>query len=95
MHERALPVDRIKAIFEKRLGILVPGVESDLFAAGTLDSLSFINLLLHLESEFGISIPLEKLDLGQFSTVNSIAVYVCEMQGENAEYRSRLASSAG
>lgn len=95
MRERVLPVDRIKAIFERRLGILVPAADADLFAAGTLDSLSFINLLLHLESEFGISIPLEKLDLEQFSTVNRIAVFVADAKGESASYDTRLVQGAG
>ncbi len=95
MHERALPVERITAIFERRLGILVPAADADLFAAGTLDSLSFINLLLHLESEFGISIPLEKLDLEQFSTANRIAAFVVDTQGGSASYDARLVQGAG
>lgn len=95
MHERALPVDRIMAIFERRLGILVPSSDADLFSEGTLDSLSFINLLLHLESDFGISIPLEKLDLEQFSTVNRIAAFVVDAQRASATFDAPLVSSAG
>lgn len=95
MHERALPVDRITRIFEHRLGIAVPAADADLFMAGSLDSLSFINLLLHLESEFGISIPLEKLDLERFSTVHSIATYVVEARDESTSFGPRLATSSG
>ncbi len=95
MHERALPVDRITAIFEGRLGILVPAADADLFSTGSLDSLSFINLLLHLESEFNVSIPLEKLDLEQFSTVNRIAAFIADAQGETTAFDSQLATSVG
>lgn len=76
MHGQAQRADRVAQILERRLGIRVPDSDANLFAAGVLDSLSFINLLLHLESEFGIVISLEQLDLEQLNTVNRIAAYV-------------------
>lgn len=95
MHAKALPVDRIMAIFERRLGILVPAPDTDLFDAGLLDSLSFINLLLHLESEFGISVPLEKLDLEQFGSVHRIAAFVADAADDAASFDTHLVTSAG
>lgn len=94
MHGRAQRVERITAIFEQRLGIHVPGADTDLFAAGAVDSLSFINLLLQLELEFDLTIPLAHLDLEQFNTVNRIAAYVDHAIGETSRCGPRVLSSA-
>lgn len=95
MHGQAQRADRVLEILERRLGIRVHGPDTDLFDAGVLDSLSFINLLLHLESEFGIMISLDRLDLERFNTVNRIASFVGEASGEPAEFGARALSSAG
>jgi D-alanine--poly(phosphoribitol) ligase subunit 2 len=92
MHGQAQRAERITTILERRLGIRVGGPDTDLFAAGVLDSLSFINLLLHLESEFGITIPLDRIDLERFNTVNRIAAFVAHATGEPV---ARAVSSAG
>lgn len=95
MHGQAQRAERILTILERRLGIRVDGLDTDLFAAGVLDSLSFINLLLHLESEFGITIPLDRLDLERFNTVNRIAAFVAHAAGDSVEFGPRAVSSAG
>lgn len=95
MHGQAQRADRVAQILERRLGIRVPGPDTDLFTAGVLDSLSFINLLLHLESEFGIAIPLDQIDLEQFNTVKRIAAYVDGATGAPVEFDVRALSSAG
>ena len=95
MHGKAQLAEKVRQIFEQRLGIPVTDPDADLFAGGVLDSLSFINLLLHLESEFGITIPLERLDLGQFSSVDRIAGFVARETGGGSLFAPRLLSSAG
>jgi methoxymalonate biosynthesis acyl carrier protein len=95
MHGKAQLAEKVREIFEKRLGIHVPGDDADLFAEGVVDSLSFINLLLHLESEFGITIPLERLDLAQFNTVDRIASFVARATGGGMQFAAQLMSSAG
>ena len=95
MHGKAQLAEKVRVIFERRLGIAVPGDDADLFAGGVLDSLSFINLLLQLESECGITIPLERLDLGQFSSVERIAGFVARETGAGPAFAPSMLSSTG
>ena len=64
---------RVQRIFLERMQFDVPSVEEDLFDSGVVDSLSFVELLVHLEEEFGKRIEIEKLDLDDFRTVAKIA----------------------
>jgi acyl carrier protein len=42
-------------------------MEEDLFEAEILDSLSFVDLLMHIEQEFDIRISIDELEDGKFS----------------------------
>lgn len=64
---------RVQRIFLERMQFDVPSPEEDLFEAGVVDSLSFVELMVHLEEEFGKRIELEELDLDDFRTVARIA----------------------
>lgn len=64
---------RVQRIFLERMQFDVPSPQADLFDSGVVDSLSFVELLVHLEEEFGQRIELEALDLDDFRTVAKIA----------------------
>lgn len=64
---------RVQRIFLERMQFDVPSPQADLFDSGVVDSLSFVELLVHLEEEFGQRIELEELDLDDFRTVAKIA----------------------
>lgn len=64
---------RVQRIFLERMQFDVPSPQADLFDSGVVDSLSFVELLVHLEEEFGKRIELEELDLDDFRTVAKIA----------------------
>ncbi len=64
---------KVAAIFAERLNIDVPSPETDLFEEGLLDSLGFVELLMHLEQEFGVTVTPEQLDLDNFRTLARIA----------------------
>lgn len=64
---------RVQRIFIERMQFDVPSPQADLFDSGVVDSLSFVELLVHLEEEFGKRIELEELDLDDFRTVAKIA----------------------
>ena len=68
--------DRIAGIFAGVLNIDVPDAETDLFESGVLDSLAFVELLLHLEREFGIAASVDDLELENFKTIAHIAEFV-------------------
>jgi len=67
---------RIARIFETRLNLVVPSVETDLFDTGALDSLSFVELLVHLEREFGMQIPFADVELDYFRSIARIATFI-------------------
>jgi acyl carrier protein len=51
----------------------VPSSESDLFESGLLDSLTFVDLLVHLEEEFSLKLKLDEIDLDSFRSISRIA----------------------
>ena len=68
--------DRIARLFAGALSIEVPSADTDLFESGILDSLAFVELLLHLEREFGVTASVDDLELENFKTVGRIAEFV-------------------
>ena len=68
--------ERIAMIFPHLLHIDPPAIDTDLFDSGVLDSLGFVELLLRLEQEFGVSVALDDLELDNFRTVGRIAEFV-------------------
>ena len=70
--------ERIAGIFAAALNMDVPSADTDLFEAGLLDSLAFIELLLQLEREFGVATVLEDLEADNFRSIARIAAFVSE-----------------
>jgi D-alanine--poly(phosphoribitol) ligase subunit 2 len=56
----------------------VKSAETDLLQAGVLDSASLIQLLLALEERFGVSIPMEAVEIDSLRTAAGIAELVRE-----------------
>lgn len=67
---------RVAALFTERLHLAAPAPDADLFAEGVLDSLYFVELLLRLEREFGLTIAPEDVDLDRFRSIAGIARFV-------------------
>jgi acyl carrier protein len=70
---------RLHGLFLDRLHVDVPAAETDLLESGSLDSLQFVGLLAHVESEFGVCIPLADLELDRVSTLTALARLVREL----------------
>jgi acyl carrier protein len=66
-------VDRVRLLIEDVLNIEVPDEDTDLIHSGVLDSLALVSLIVGIEQEFQLELPLEDLDLDQFRSVGSIA----------------------
>lgn len=58
--------------------------DGDLFGAG-MDSMGIMQLLLHLEEEFGVKIPMGEVTTENFSTTAAIARLVAAKTNEHAE----------
>lgn len=65
--------DRVQRLFVETLKIPAPAPATDLIETGVLDSLALVELLFALEQEFGVTIPLEELDIDSFRSIESIA----------------------
>ena len=68
--------DTVVTIFRNKLEFEVPGVETDLLETGMMDSLKLVELVFHLEQEFGITISMGTLELDQFRTIANIVQFV-------------------
>jgi len=71
--------DAVKAItelFQQELNIMVPSPDTDLIEEGLIDSLMLVSLIMHLESQYGITVAFEDIDLDNFRTVNAIEHFV-------------------
>ena len=68
--------ERIAVIFSQALHLDVPAHDTDLFDTGVLDSLAFVELLLQLEREFGVTTTVDDLDVETFRSIACIADFV-------------------
>ena len=67
---------RIGKVFTDKLNIEIPASDIDLFETGVLDSLAFVELLLHLECEFGVTVPVDDLEIDNFRSITRVADFV-------------------
>ncbi|HYD68790.1 acyl carrier protein [Azospirillum sp.] len=61
------------ALFRDDMHIVVPSPDTDLIEEGLLNSLVFVDLIVLLEERFGLTMPLESLEIDQLRTVGGIA----------------------
>ena len=69
---------KIRAILHE-LMITVPDDETDLVATAALDSLSLVNLIMELETQFAITIDFDTLELESFRSVSSMSSYLSSL----------------
>src|ERR1051325_2637128 len=68
--------DQIKTLFHTSLGLEIPSDDTDLFEAGILDSMSFVELLFHFENAFGITLSLAEVDFDHFRSLQKMAAFI-------------------
>jgi acyl carrier protein len=67
---------RIDAILRDELKLKVPSPDTDLLAAGLIDSLALVNLIFHLEQTFSVTTTVDDLDPDNFATVERMTRFV-------------------
>jgi acyl carrier protein len=72
---------RVAALLLERLHLDVPSAETDLIDTGALDSMLFVELLAQLESEFGVAVGLDDIEVNAFRSIRSIAEFVRRRTG--------------
>lgn len=68
--------ERIAGLIAGALHIEAPAVDTNLFDAGVLDSLAFVELLVQLEQEFGVTTSVDDLEADNFQSIASIADFI-------------------
>jgi methoxymalonate biosynthesis acyl carrier protein len=68
--------DQIAAFFSERLNLTVSSPAEDLFETGVLDSLAFVDLVMHLEQRFDIRISTDEMEPDNFRSIVKIAAFV-------------------
>src|SRR5262249_9234159 len=85
---------RIRRVFRDKLKLEVPSVDTDLFETAVVDSMLFVDLLLNLQREFGITMALEDIELDNFTSIERITEFVANRvawaEGHGARARSEL-----
>jgi methoxymalonate biosynthesis acyl carrier protein len=77
MTARVNPVtERLATLFAEELHVDVPDSGVDLLATARLDSLGVVELIMHIEKDFGMRVELEDLELENFRTIDSIAAFI-------------------
>lgn len=75
-------LDELMTLFRSRLNIDIPDPSLDLLEEGYLDSMLLIELMLLLETDFGITLDVENLDLDRLRSVESIGDLInVELEG--------------
>jgi D-alanine--poly(phosphoribitol) ligase subunit 2 len=73
--------NRITRLLADAMNLEISSDDTDLFEAGLLDSLTFVELLVHLEREFGVTTSVDDLKVDNFNSVANIAAYVAARTG--------------
>ena len=63
-------------LFREKLNVEVPSEDVDIIEEGLLDSLGLVQLLLHIEQEFQVSVNLGDLEIDTFRTVRNISGFL-------------------
>lgn len=63
----------IRAVLREHLAIMVDSPDVDLLEAGLIDSIGLVELILQLEDRFGVTLPMDTLEIDDFRSINKIA----------------------
>jgi acyl carrier protein len=66
----------IQALLSSKLSISVESIDTELLDSAILDSMTLVQLILALEQEHKVELPLHELEIECFSTVRRIAELV-------------------
>lgn len=73
-------VNDIRTLLAGKLMLEVASPDTDLLKTGMLDSLRLVELLFHLEEQFGLRIAIEELDPDDLRSINTIAQLMIRQQ---------------
>ncbi len=84
----------IQALLSSKLSVRVESADAELLESGLLDSMTLVQLILALEREYKLDLPVHELEIESFSTVGRIAELVSSRARAQAAAASRSGSTA-
>jgi D-alanine--poly(phosphoribitol) ligase subunit 2 len=75
-------VDRLQTLIADALSIEVPGTHTDLIDSGLIDSLALVTLIVEIEQEFRVELPLDDFDVDRFRSVDRMAQFIAEVNSQ-------------
>jgi acyl carrier protein len=69
-------IDRVRLLIQDALSVDVPDGDTDLIESGLIDSLGLVTMIVEIEQEFRVELPLDDLDVDRFRSVNRIAEFL-------------------
>jgi acyl carrier protein len=71
---------QVQALLAEKLFVTVESHETDLLAAGILDSLTLVQMLIHLEERFGLRVAVEDLEIEDLRSIHAVARLVARQK---------------
>jgi acyl carrier protein len=68
--------DKLIELLQQEIDLAVPSVDTDLIEQGVIDSMIVAEIVLLLERELDITIPLEELEIETFRSVRLLAAFL-------------------
>jgi acyl carrier protein len=75
---------RLERVFEDALSMAAPPSDTDIVEAGLIDSLAMVTLLFEIEQEFGLTMPLDWLEIEDLRSTERIAQLISRLREEPA-----------
>ncbi len=72
----------VAGVLSEKLNVEVPSEDADLFETGILDSQKFVELLLHIEQQFGTRIEIEDFEIENFRSIDRIGALILKHKNE-------------
>jgi acyl carrier protein len=72
----AVIAERYREFLRKSLPVTDIGGDDDIFQMGFVNSLFAMQIILFVESEFGITVENEDMEIANFNTVNALVQFV-------------------
>lgn len=63
----------ISTLLTSKMHLNIQSPTTDLLASGLLDSLGLVDLLVHMEQQFGVSLGIENFEIDDFRSVEAMA----------------------